>query len=150
MLDPTSVTWILLVFGWSFIFLPMLGAQVLMVLRPHSQRAKDIMIGKGEEWRDQTHFKSAYAIAVADLVLWLPLMLAGSIGVATGQSWGYVMWAASGAISVYISIAFWFLERDYVYPKAGPFAYYTYVWGFFVYWGVAVTIYSVVRVAGAL
>ena len=119
-----------------------------MVLRPHSQRAKEILIGKGEDWRDRTHFKSAHGMAVADLVWWLPLLAAGSVGVAIGESWGYILWAASGVISVYINIVLWFLEREYVYPKAGPLAYYTYFWGNFVYWGLAVTAYAVARAAG--
>ena len=46
-----------------------------------------------------------------------------------------------------MSILLWFLERAYVLPAVGPFAYYTYYWGMFVYWGVAVTAYSVLRIA---
>jgi len=49
---------------------------------------------------------------------------------------------------VYINIIFWFSERAYVYPAQGPLAYYTYYWGFFVYWGVAVVAYAVLRLAG--
>lgn len=150
MLDPTVVTWILLIFGCIFILLPLLYAQGVMACRPHTQRAKELLIGKGEDWRDGTHFKSAYGGAVADLLVFLPLLLAGSIGVVMGHSWGYILWAAAGTISVYISIILWILEREYVYPKAGPLIYYTYFWGFFVYWGVAVTVYSVIRVAGPL
>ena len=85
MLDPTNTTWALLVFGWLFIFLPILVAQVMMIARPHSRRTKNLLIAKDEEWRDKTHFKSTYGIALADLLLWLPLMLAGSIGVVIGQ-----------------------------------------------------------------
>lgn len=147
MLEPTVVTWILLAVGW-LIFFMMLGAQGVMAIRPESQRAKDLMIGKGEEWRDRTHFKSAYGLAVADLILWLPLLLAGSIGVVMGRIWGYVLWTASGVISIYVSALLWHLEREYVYPAVGPLAYYTYIWGVFVYWGVAVTVYSIVRIAG--
>lgn len=41
MLQPTLITWILVIFGALFIFLPTLYAQLLMELRPHSQEAKD-------------------------------------------------------------------------------------------------------------
>ena len=89
----------------------------------------------------------AYGLAWADLIFWLPLLLTGSIGVLIGQAWGYSLWAASGAISVYVSIKLWFSEREYTYPGVGPLVYYTYFWGFFVYWGLATIVYTVFRLA---
>lgn len=148
MLEPTLITWILIIFGLVFIFLPMLYVQLQMVLRPNSRKTRDIIIGKGEDWRDKTHFRMSYGDGWADLMIWLPLLAAGSIGVILGQVWGYALWAASGAISVYVNIILWFSEREYVYPACGPLVYYTYFWGFFVYWGVAVVVYTVLRLAG--
>ncbi|MBW1792242.1 MAG: hypothetical protein JRJ14_08310 [Deltaproteobacteria bacterium] len=147
MLEPTLITWVLVIFGVLFIFLPMLYAQLQMAFRPHSQRSKDMLIGKGEDWRDKTHFRTANGLAWADLMIWLPLLAVGSIGVLQSQIWGYVLWAASGVVSVYISIVLWFSEREYVYPSCGPLAYYTYFWGFFVYWGIAVVAYALLRLA---
>lgn len=147
MLGPTVVTWILVVIGWLLALFLVL-AQGLMVLRPHSQRAKEIVIGKGEDWRDQTHFKSAYGLAVGDLGVQVPLVAAGGVGVVLGEAWGYLLWAAGASITSYISIVLWFLEREYVYPKAGPLAYYTYYWGFFLYWGLAAAAYAVLRILG--
>jgi hypothetical protein len=149
-LKPTLITWILIIFGTVLIFLPMLYAQLLMALQPHNQKAKDIIIGKGEDWRDKTHFRMSYGAAWADVLIWLPLLAAGSIGVVLGHTWGYVLWAASGAISVYINMILWFSEREYVYPSCGPLAYYTYFWGFFIYWGMAVVAYAVLRLAGVV
>jgi len=119
-----------------------------MVMQPHSRKAKDVLIGKGEDWRDKTHFRASYGGAWADLMCWFPLLAAGSIGVVLGKQWGYGLWLASGAMSVYINIILWFSERAYVYPVQGPLVYYTYYWGFFVYWGVAVIAYTVLRLAG--
>ncbi len=65
-----------------------------------------------------------------------------------GQAWGDALWAASGAISVYVSIILWFTEREYVYPAQGALLYYTVYWGFFVYWGVAALVYAALRLAG--
>lgn len=147
MIQPTIITWFLIIFGALFIFLPMLYVQLLVALRPHSQKARDMVIGKGQDYRDKTHFRMSYGLAWADLIIWLPLLAAGSIGVILGQAWGYTLWAASGAISVYINIQLWISEREYTYPAAGPLVYYTYYWGFFVYWGVAAAVYSVLRLA---
>lgn len=146
MLEPTILTWVLIAFG-ALIFLLMLYAQLLMAANPHSRKTKDVIIGKGEDWRDKSHLRNALGQAWADFLIWLPLLVAGTVGVILGHPWGYALWAASGAISVYISIVFWFSEREYVYPAYGPLAYYTYFWGLFVYWGLAVIIYSVWRLA---
>jgi hypothetical protein len=42
------------------------------------------------------------------------------------------------------------MEQEYVYPSRGPLAYYTYYWGFFVYWGATVVAYSVLRLVGVM
>ncbi len=149
MLEPTFITWILIIFG-AITFLPLLYFQLIMLLQPHGTKASDMLIGKGEDWRDKTHFSSAYGFAWADWILVMPLMISGSIGVLLGQAWGYALWAATGAISLYINIALWFMEREYVYPSCGPLAYYTYYWGFFVYWGVIVVVYAVLRLTGVM
>ena len=149
MLQPTIVTWILVIFG-AITSLILFFAQILMLLQPHGQRVKDILIGKGEEWRDRTHFRLSYAQAWADWIVWLPLLVCGSIGVLLGQPWGYVLWVAAGTISLYINIVLWITEKEYVYPSCGPLAYYTYYWGFFVYWGVAAVGYSALRLSGVV
>lgn len=149
MLEPTIETWIIIIFG-VITCGPLLYSQLVMLLQPEGQKVKDILIGKGEEWRDKTHFKSAYALAMADWIFFLPAFAAGIIGVLLGEIWGYVLIAVSGAISLYINIFLWFLERKYVYPAVGPFAYYTYIWGNFIYWGLVSLIYSLVRLNGLI
>lgn len=147
MLKPTIVTWIIIIFG-VITFGSLLYAQLIMLLNPKGQKAKDIIIGKGEDWRDKTHFKSAYALALADWIFILPVFAAGIIGVLSGEIWGYLLFAVVGAISVYINIFLWFFEREYVYPAVGPLAYYTYIWGNFIYWGLVTLIYSLLRLNG--
>ena len=99
MIEPTIVTWIIIVFG-VITCGPLLYAQLIMLLHPEGQKAKDILIGKDEEWRDQTHFKSAYALALADWILFLPVFFAAIIGVLLGEIWGYILFAvAEGVVS---------------------------------------------------
>ena len=147
MLKPTVITWILVIFGVVFIFLPIVITQTMMAMNPDSQKTKDIIIGKGEDWRDRTHLRSSYGIALADLIFWVPLLVAGSIGVMLGRVWGYVLWGSAGAIFVYISIFLLLSEREYVYPAVGPLLYYTVIWGFFLYWGVAAIAYATLRLS---
>ena len=146
-MQPTVVTWVLVVFG-AITMAPLVLAQVVMLVRPHSQQAKDILVAKGEDWRDKTHFRSALGMAWADWLLVVPLLVSGSIGVILGQAWGYVLWGAAGSISLYINIVLWFMEKEYVYPSRGPLAYYTYYWGFFVIWGALALGYTALRLSG--
>ena len=144
MIETTIITWIIAIFG-LVTFLPLFGAQLVMILTPNSQKAKELLIGKGEEWRDKTHFKSALAFAWADLIIMLPLFTIGTILVFNGLLWGYVIWISLGILSVYFSIVFWILEKEYTYKSAGWFAYFTYFWGFFLYWGLGAIIHSVLQ-----
>ena len=146
-LQPTIITCILIIFGF-LIYLPVFYGQIMLLARPHSQATKDVVIGKGEEWRDKTHFRSSYGFAWADLIFFLPLLVIGSAGVIMSQVWGYALWMAAAAIAVDVNIFLWFSEKEYVYPVWGPLAYYTFFWGFFVYWGLISVVYAVLRLSG--
>ncbi|MFC1853462.1 hypothetical protein ACFL27_24970 [candidate division CSSED10-310 bacterium] len=146
MLEPTITTWILVIFGVITI-IPVAIAQLTLMLNPQGQQSKDNLIGKGEDWRDKTHFRFAYGMAWSDWIIWLPLLMIGSSGVLMGTLWGYVLWAAAGAISIYINLVLWVGEREYVYPSCGPLAYYTYFWGNFIYWGMAALVYTAYRLS---
>ena len=146
-MQATIVTWVLLLFG-MITLAPLLYCQFIMLIKPQSQQAKDKIIAKGGDWRDKTHFRSALGAAWADWLLLVPLLAIGSIGVIVGQAWGYMLWGAAGAISLYINIILWFMEKEYVYPSRGALAYYSYYWGFFVIWGALALTYSALRIAG--
>jgi len=146
MLQPTIFTWIIIVFGIITI-VPLSAAQLIMLIQPYGKKAKVLLIGKDQDWRDKTHFKSAYALAWADWLIVVPLFITGTIGVILSQIWGYVFYASSGGIMVYINIFLWFYEKEFVYPAVGPLAYYTYFWGNFVYWGLLALIYSMLRLS---
>jgi hypothetical protein len=146
MIETTFLTWGIAIFG-AITFIPLLAAQLVMIFHPNGQKAKDLLIGKGEEWRDKTHFKSALAFAWADLFVILPLLTLSIIGVFSGQLWGYMIWFALGILSVYFSIILWIMEKEYTYPSNGWFAYYTYYWGFFLYWGLGAIIHSIIQMS---
>jgi hypothetical protein len=141
----TIIKLVLIIFG-VITFLPLLITQLVFLIKPDSQKSKDLLIGKGEDWRDKTHFKSAYAFAWADWLVIMPLFVTGNIGVIFGYLWGYLLWFALGTISIYFSIVFWVMEKEYTYPNCGPLAYYTYYWGFFLYWGIGAIVYSFIKI----
>ncbi|NNJ98750.1 MAG: hypothetical protein HKP12_16515 [Gammaproteobacteria bacterium] len=146
-MQPTLVTWALVIFG-VITLIPLILAQLSMLVRPGSQETKDLIIGKGEDWRDKTHFRMSLGAAWADWLFFAPVFVTGSIGVLLGQTWGYIFFGAAGACSLYINIILWFTEKAYVYPTRGPLKYFSYYWGFFVYWGTLALAYSVARISG--
>lgn len=148
MYQMTIVTWILIIFG-LITCLPLLVAQLVILIAPKGKKARDILIGKGEEWRDETHFKSAYGLAIADWIIFMPIFMLGILGIIKKTYWGYLFFAISGAIQLYINSFLWFLEKEYVYPTNGPLKYFTYLWGNFMYWGIASTLYGLFRLGGA-
>jgi hypothetical protein len=148
-MEPTLVTWVLVVFG-AVTMVPLILAQSSMLVRPDSRRTRDLLVGQGEDWRDRTHFNLSRGAAWADWLFFAPVFVAGCAGVLLGHAWGYVFFGVAGACSLYINIILWFTEKEYVYPTRGPLRYFTYYWGFFVYWGALALIYSVGRIAGVV
>ena len=146
-MDPTIVTWVLVGFGVITMGTP---AYVYLVFlqSPRSQKAKDLMLGAGKEWRDETHFDLELGFAWVDLLFVFPLFVAGSVGALLSEAWGYVLLGAAAAISLYINLIIWFTHKKHVYPELGPLKWFTYYWGFFVYWGAATLAYSALRVGG--
>ncbi len=149
MYQPTLITWILIVIG-IITCLPLLFAQIIILKQPEGQKAKDIIIGKGEDWRDRTHFKSAYSLAMADWIIFFPIFILGIIGMLLSNYWGYLLFAISGSIQLYINTFLWFFEKEYVYASIGPLKYYTFFWGNFMYWGLASLLYGILRFNGTI
>lgn len=145
LINLNFITWVIAIFG-VITFAPLMVAQFLMILNPQSQNTKDLIIGKGGDWRDKSHFKYSLAFGWADLLVIFPLFVLGTIGVFSGLAWGYALWLSLGLISIYFSIIFWIMEKEYTLPVCGKLAYYTYIWGFFFYWGIIVIVYSVARI----
>ena len=146
-MQPTPITWAIVLFGLITVT-PLIMAQWAMLIGPDRPSTKELLIGKGEEWRDATHRRLSRGAAWADWLFFGPLFVAGSVGMLVGSAWGYVLFGAAGACSLYINIILWFTEKEYVYPSRGPFRYFTYYWGFFMYWGAAALGYSALRISG--
>jgi len=144
MYQPTITTWIIVIFG-LITCLPLLVAQLFMLFHPEGQKAKDILIGKDEEWRDRTHFKFALGAAWADWLIFFPLFFSGIIGMFLSEKWGFLLFSISGAIQLYMNTILWYLEKEYIYPSKGPLRYYTYYWGNFMFWGIASLLYGIFR-----
>ncbi len=147
-MEPTFLTWTLVAFG-ALTHGILTYVYAVFLKDPRSQAASDLMNGKGKTWRDATHFDMNVGFARTDLLFFLPLFVLGSVGIGFAQPWGYVLFGAAGAISLYINIVLVWVDRKHVYEALGPFAYCTFYWGFFVCWGALALAYSLLRVSGA-
>ena len=146
-MQTTLVTWVLIGFG-VITLIPLLLSQCLMLFSPDSQKTKDLIIGEGDNWRDNTHYKLALGAAWADWIFFLPIFVSAIIGMMLSKPWGYLLFSVAGACSLYINIILWFVEKEYVYPSRGALKYYTYYWGFFIYWGALALVYGLARLNG--
>lgn len=149
MIKPTYITWGLAAFGLLIHLLVVYG-QMLLILNPSSKKVKDLLVGKGKDWQDQTHFNFAYGAAWADLLIHIPILIVGSIGVLQGELLGYVLWVFAAGVTVYINSILWFVEGEEVRKNFGPVMYYTWYWGFYIYWGALTAIYALWRITGHL
>ena len=102
-ISPTWITWTLAIHA-AFQFGVLLMAQGMMLFKPKSQSTRELLIGKDQDWRDHTHFRSAKAMAWADWLIIFPLWIVSSYGVLIGQWWGYLCWICLGVVSIYFSI----------------------------------------------
>jgi hypothetical protein len=102
MLQTTAVTWAMLGFG-VVTCLPLFVAQLTIIVRPGGQTARNLLIGKGEDWRDGTHFRSAYGAAWADWLITVPLLALGTTGVLLGRPWGYALYAGAGGVQLFMN-----------------------------------------------
>jgi hypothetical protein len=146
-MEPTLLTWLLVAFG-VITLTPLTAIYVIFLRDPHAPKSRDLMIGEGKDWRDKTHFRLNLGFAWTDFLFFVPLFVSGSVGALLGEAWGYMLLGAAGAIMLYINIILWFTEKEHVYPALGPLRYFTYFWGFFVYWGALALAYSALRVSG--
>jgi hypothetical protein len=55
MLKPSVLAWVIVIFGVLFIFIPIVYVQLSVAIHPDSQKTKDMIIGRGEDYRDNTH-----------------------------------------------------------------------------------------------
>ena len=78
-MEPTLVTWVLIIWG-AITLAPLTAVQLALLLNPHSARSKEWVIGKDEDWRDKTHFRFALGAAWADWLVIVPLFVAGVVG----------------------------------------------------------------------
>ena len=134
-MDVTYATWAVAIAGLALIGL--LGAmQLIAVLRPRTQWTIDNVYGGDPDATDRTaYFAFNQGLAWADVVLWVPLQVVGSVGMLLGQAWGFLLALAASVPYVYTAIPIFVWDRDLGFRGTG-FYYWVVIWAMWPAFGL--------------
>lgn len=146
-MDVTLSTWIVAIAGLAIIGL--LGAlQLVAVLRPRDDWTIENVYGGTPDDTDPTaYFAFNQGFAWADVFLWMPLQVSGSIGMLLGESWGFLLALAASVPFVYTAFPMFVWDRDLRFRQP-TFTYWVVVWGMFPAFGVIEGVYTFMRLLG--
>lgn len=143
-MDVTPLTWIVAVGGLALIGV-LGGLQLVAVLRPRAPWTIDNVYGGTPDATDPTAFFAFnQGWAWADVFLWAPLQIAGSIGMLLGERWGFLLALIASVPFWYSAIPFFIWDRDLEFrdPTA---SYWVVVWGMWPVFGLLEGVYCFMR-----
>ena len=143
-MDVTPVTWIVAVLG--LVIIGLLGAlQLVAVLRPRDPWTVENVYGGSPDDTDPTaYFAFNQGFAWADVFVWAPLQVAGSIGMLLGERWGFLLALAASVPFWYAAFPMFVWDRDLGFRQR-TFTYWVFVWGMFPAYGLLESVYTFVR-----
>lgn len=111
-MDATPMTWIIALVGLGLIGV-LFVVQLVAVLRPRAAWTITNVYGGTPEATDPTaYFAFNQASAWADVFLWAPLQIAGSIGMLLGHRWGFLLALVASVPFWYTAVYFYIWDRD--------------------------------------
>jgi len=146
-MDATLVTAIVAVTG--LVLIGLLGAmQLAAVLRPRAAWTVKNVYGGDPDATDPTaYFAFNQGLAWADVLLWVPLQVAGSIGMLLGQEWGFLLALAASVPYVYAAVPMFVWDRDLGFRGSG-FSYWFVIWGMWPLFGLVQGAYALAWLLG--
>jgi len=131
----TAMTWIVALGG--VLIMGVLGSlQLVAVLRPQSDWVVKNVYGGSPDDTDRTaYFAYHQGWAWADVLIVVPLQLAGSIGMLLGTRWGFLFGLLASVPFCYSAIPLFIWDRDLHLRKPTAF-YWLIVWGMFPAFGL--------------
>ena len=138
---PTSVVAIA-----GLVLMGLLGSlQLVAVVRPRAQWTIDNVYGGSPDRADPTaYFAFNQGMAWADVFLWAPVQIAGSIGMLLGERWGFLLALVAAAPYVYTAMTIFIWDRDL--GSRQPIAmYWIVIWGMWPAFGLVQGIYCFSR-----
>ena len=142
--DVTVWTWAVAIAGLGIMGL--LGSMELVALvRPNSAWTIENVYGGDPDATDpKAYFAFNQGFALADVVVWAPLQVAGSIGMLLGERWGFLLALMASVPFWYTAILIFVWDRDLGFRR-NTFTYWVIVWGMFPAFGVFESVYCLNR-----
>jgi hypothetical protein len=142
--DITPLTWVVAIGGLLLILL-LAVLQLVAVLRPRGTWTIDNVYGGTPDATDATaYFAFNQGWAWADVLVWAPLQIAGSIGMLMGERWGFLLALAASVPFLYTAIPFFIWDRDLGFREP-TVTYWVVIWGMWPVFGVIEGVYCFVR-----
>lgn len=146
-MEVTLATWAVAITGLVLIGL-LCALQLVAVLRPRARWTIENVYGGEPEATDPTaYFAFSQGFAWADVFLWLPLQVIGSVGMLLGQEWGFAIALAASVPYVYTAVQFFIWDRDLGFRQRTLY-YWVVIWGMWPAFGLLQGAYVVWRFLG--
>ena len=116
-MDVTIVTWVVAISG--LVLIGLLGLlQLAALVRPRTPWTVKTVYGGDPGATDPTaYFAFNQGLAWADVLLWVPLQVAASVGMLLGQEWGFLLAIAASVPYVYSAIPLFIWDRRSGLPR---------------------------------
>jgi len=139
-MEVTALTWIIAIAG--LILMGLLGSlQWVAVLRPQADWTIENVYGGDPSSTDpKAYFAFNQGLAWADAVFWMPLQMAGSIGMLSGERWGFLLALIASVPFWYTAIPIFVWDRD-LGIRRNTVTYWVVIWGMFPAFGLLEGIY---------
>jgi len=143
-MDVTLTTWIVACSGLILILL--LGSlQLIAVLRPRAEwTIKNVYGGDPESTDPNAYFAYNQGYAWADVALWVPFQIAGSIGMLLGERWGFLLGLFASIPYVYTAVTNFIWDRDLGF-RENSITYWAIVWAIWPTFGAVQAGYCFAR-----
>lgn len=139
----TPLTWLIAIAGLVLIGI-LGGLQWIAIARPKSQWTIENVYGGSPDRTEPTaYFAFNQGLAWADAVFWVPLQVAGSIGMLLGHRWGFLLAFAASVPYWYTAVPLFIWDRD-LGIRQNTVTYWL-TWGIFPVFGVIEGVYCFVR-----
>ena len=146
-MDVTYATWAVAIAGLVLIGL-LCALQLVAVLRPRARWTIENVYGGDPDATDpKAYFAFSQGFAWADVFLWLPIQVIGSIGMLLGHEWGYALALAASVPYLYTAIQFFIWDRDLGF-RENTLYYWVVVWGMWPAFGLIQGAYVLWRLLG--
>jgi hypothetical protein len=140
----TVWTWTVAVGGLVLITL-LSALQVMALVRPRSKWTISNVYGGDPSSTDPVaYFAFNQGSAWADVFLWAPLQIAGSVGMLLGERWGFLLALVASVPYWYTAVYFFIWDRDLGFRQRTA-TYWILTWGIWPAFGVLESTYCFAR-----